>query len=167
MMARSLWVGLLALALPTLVQAGTPTASKPAVRIVEAEFGLLSGLDTLRPTLTPTRTVPLVEGQQYGWRLKVNQRKTQLRWRESFTLPAAPQTWGETPGSVQQHISADQLTSVTERTEVASTGYLYNFWAVAPGDPAGHYVIKVSIDNGPTEVFEFDVVAPSETAPQQ
>ena len=36
-------------------------------------------------------------------------------------------------------------------------GVIQNIWVVAPGDPKGHYIMRVTIDGGNQQVFEFDV----------
>jgi hypothetical protein len=39
----------------------------------------------------------------------------------------------------------------------ASSGLIANAWNVAKGDPPGHYIIRVAVEDQPTRQFDFDV----------
>ncbi|MDR2874633.1 MAG: hypothetical protein LBV44_01705 [Methylobacillus sp.] len=132
-----------------------PTQAADDVEIVSSSFGLFYDLDSDNPAFVPTNLVPLTPKQSYGWIIQVSTDKPQIKWREEFTLPAKPETWGIDDST--SRTSADGLTTTTERTVAAEDGILYNVWDVAPGDPKGHYVMRVFVDDKLAATFEFDV----------
>lgn len=123
------------------------------VQIVDAKFGLIS---PHYPGIIPTNHVPLTGGTTYGWVILVKTDKARVHWTEEFTLPKAPVTWGSV---LQDHrISADGTTSIKEGSADMREGpVIYNAWSVAEGDPAGIYRIRVTLDDGLTQQFEFEV----------
>ncbi|MGX5652722.1 hypothetical protein ACWKW4_20900 [Hydrogenophaga borbori] len=127
------------------------------VRIEKAAFGLFER-DGEKVTFSPTKTVPFSVGQGYGWVVKLDTKKETVRWREEFTLPAAPIHWdGDSlPGSSQQ-VSADGRTSTLERDVALNNGVVLNAWSVAEGDPRGRYTIRLFVADAEPVVFEFDV----------
>jgi hypothetical protein len=133
----------------------SPLASE--TEILRAEFGLFNPPESGDPLFVPTNTVPLVEHQGYGWVINLRTNKSRVRWREEFTLPAAPVTWsaGDIPGD--QKISPDRKVSVIDREVEPENGMIYNSWSVAPGDPKGRYVIRVIIEDTLERVFVFEV----------
>ena len=130
---------------------------KPEVSLVLAEFGLFNPLDSGEQVFVPSRTVPHNENQRYSWIVFLDTKKTTVRWREEFTLPAAPAIWdsAETQGS--QFISEDKRVSILHKEVEPQQGLISHSWTVAPGDPKGRYIIRVIIENRLEEVFEFDV----------
>ena len=129
----------------------------PRVSIVRAEFGLFNSTESEEQAFVPTRTVPFTEKQSYGWVILLETKKPKIRWREEFTLPAAPATWGDVETQGSQSISEDRRVSITEREVETDQGLIFNSWAVAPGDPKGRYFIRVIVENSVEQVFEFDV----------
>ncbi|SFN66513.1 hypothetical protein SAMN05660284_02008 [Formivibrio citricus] len=83
--------------------------------------------------------------------------KPKIKWREEFTLPAKPDTWGNPEPLGTRSVSTDGRVSITEREVSPERGIIFNSWAVAPGDPKGRYVIRVFIEGVLASVFEFDV----------
>lgn len=134
-----------------------PKAVAADMEVVRAEFGLFNPPDSGKPAFVATRQVPLVPGQVYGWVVMVNPTQEEVSWREEFTLPGKPATWGGSDPNASQTISSDQKTSVKEGKVVPDRGVIANTWAVAPGDPQGRYVIRVFIGNRLARTFEFDV----------
>ncbi|HEV2531562.1 hypothetical protein [Phenylobacterium sp.] len=128
--------------------------SAPATtEVLQSTFGVFSG-DAPNMQFTPTTKISRAAKPNYGWVIQVKTDKPSVHWREEFTLPAAA-TWGVEGGPTR--VSKDRRTAVTERDVAPSEGLILNSWAVADGDPAGHYVIKVSVDGGPEQRFDFDV----------
>lgn len=127
------------------------------LHVVRAEFGLFNASG-----FVPSNRVPLVEGQTYGWRIVLKTNKTKVRWREEFTLPVAPATWGDAETKGLNSVSSDKRVSVMEREESSVDGVIVNSWAVVAGDPVGHHVMRVLIDNRYEYIFQFDV----QSAPQ-
>jgi hypothetical protein len=129
----------------------------PEDRIISAEFGLFNPPDSGKELFVPTSMVPLTENQGYGWVILLETRKPKIRWREEFTLPSAPSTWGDAVPEGSHAISGDGRVSVLDREVEPEQGIISNSWTVAPGDPKGRYVIRVIIEGTLERVFEFDV----------
>jgi hypothetical protein len=134
--------------------AENPTAQD--VVIVRAEFGLFNTSGSSEQRFVPSSTVPYVVDRGYGWIILIETKKPKVRWREELTLPAPPATWGEPEKRGTQSISDDKRVSVIEREVEPKDGLIFNVWAVAAGDPKGHYVIRVIIEDHAEHVFEFD-----------
>jgi hypothetical protein len=156
------FLGLLALillsngvALAATTEKGLPASSE--VEIIRAEFGLFNPPGSGKPPFVSARTVPHRENQGYGWVILLKTNKARIKWREEFTLPSPPTTWGEAELENSQSISEDRRVSVVEREVEPDEGFIFNAWDVAPGDPAGRYIIRVIIENTLERVFEFDV----------
>jgi hypothetical protein len=134
----------------------TPPA--PDVEVLHADFGLFKSAPGGERVFKPSTVVPLKNGQHYGWSIVLRTSKPKVRWREEFTLPSPPSTWTseEWPGA-SQTISQDRMTSIFESDAIPINGVIENIWEVAPGDPKGHYTIRVTIDGGNQQVFEFDL----------
>jgi hypothetical protein len=137
-----------------------PSAVQPMIPediIISAEFGLFNPPDSGKEPFVPTRVVPLTENQSYGWIILLETRKPKIRWREEFTLPSAPSTWGDGVPDASRAICGNGRVSVMEREVEPEQGRISNSWSVAPGDPRGRYVIRVIIEGNLERVFEFDV----------
>ena len=140
--------------------AETPSESLGAAKgyeVVSAEFGLFNSTSSTAADFAPTAVVPLTPNQGYGWVMRLRTAKPKIQWREEFTLPASPGTWGVPEPLGTRAVSEDGRTSVTEREVSPDQGLIYNSWAVAPGDPKGRYVIRVFVEGDLAKVFEFDV----------
>jgi hypothetical protein len=152
------------LALAALLLGGcavAPVESKlPAsasVEVVKATFGLFNRQGTDKPSFVPSNVVPLVVDQSYGWVMLIKTDASTVRWREEFTLPAAPATWGGPERIGTRAMSDDGRTMITEREVAPRHGLIFNLWSVAAGDPAGAYRMRVSIDGHWVHTFEFQV----------
>jgi len=142
----------------TVLASVDETPPAPDIEVIHADFGLFNPSPSGGWVLTPSAIVPLRKGQHYGWSILLKTSKPTVKWREEFTLPSSPGTWGndESP-VVKQTVSQDRLTSVVEVEAIPVEGVIENIWEVAPGDPKGHYMIRVTIEGGNPQVFEFDV----------
>ena len=105
-----------------------------------------------------TNTVPLVEGQSYGWIIRLGSEFAKVKWREVFELPARPETWGRGEESGRHEITEDGRICITEREVVVRDGYIQSFWDVAAGDPLGDHVIRVYVNDVLLGTFHFKVV---------
>lgn len=126
---------------------------------LEAVFGrfkLAANNDVL--DFKVSNTVPLVVNQTYGWVMKLKQMTGKVRVLERMTLPQAPKTW-ETGGNAYG-TSADRKTISMDVTLTVYNGTVSNSWDVLKGDPPGHYLISVFIENSAPVQFEFDVIDP-------
>jgi hypothetical protein len=151
------WSGFAGLALAAAVGAidARPPADAPAVEILDAAFGVFDASSDWPPAFTPAAVVPCLPGQAYGWTLRVKTAQPQVRWREEFTLPAAPRSWGASDPN--RALSDDARVAVTDRTEAPEDGVIRNIWTVAPGDPKGAYEIKVTVEGVAPVTFRFEV----------
>ncbi len=132
-------------------------ATPAKVAVVGARFGLFQISSFGLAGFSPAKTVPLKPGQAYGWVIDLKTNQTEVSWKEEFTLPAKPKTWGDPETVGSRSTSADGRTTTTQRRVSVDGGAIFNAWSVAPGDPAGRYVIRVSVEGLPAQVFEFDV----------
>jgi len=129
--------------------------AEPAVRIEQSAFGVFDRTPDGRVDFKPSKTVPLTPNQEFGWIIGVTTTKPTVKWREEFTVPTPPETWGPTEG--KHEISADRKVSILEREVTLERGFLFNSWSISPGDPKGRHVIRVTVEDAPPVVFEFDV----------
>ncbi|WP_022664944.1 hypothetical protein [Desulfospira joergensenii] len=121
-------------------------------------FGIIVQDQQGKEKFQPTNTVPFIEGQSYGWIIKLSPEFTKVKWKEVFELPASPDTWGAGEASGGNKISEDRKVSIIEKEVAVEDGYIQNFWSVAPGDPLGDYVIRVYINDLLLETFHFRVI---------
>ena len=125
--------------------------------VIRAEFGIFNQANSGKPAFVPATVVPFTPNQGYGWIMLLRTTKPKIKWREEFTLPVKPNTWGDPEPLGTRSVSTDGRTSVTEREVSPDRGLIFNTWAVAPGDPRGRYVIRVFVEGSLAKVFEFDV----------
>jgi hypothetical protein len=115
------------------------------VQAAPAQFGVVDGTGRF----TETEVVPLVIGQEFGWRMPVGE-GTHV-WREVLVAPAAPREWiGD-----DLQIENNGLVGVTERTEVARNGLIEHGWIITEGDPAGPYEMQLFVDDKHVSTFRF------------
>ncbi len=151
-----LWTGWSTAALNPKVAPKMDRSMAADIEILRTDFGLVNPPESGKPAFISTKEVPMIENQGYGWIIHLQTKKPKIRWREEFTLPAAPTTWGDR--EAQKHsISEDKKVSVLEREVEPEDGLIFNFWSIAAGDPKGRYVIRVIIEDTLERVFEFEV----------
>lgn len=139
-------------------ESSSACASEPAVVVVtSAQFGLIKTHPSKPDTFIPKRVLPLRVNQGYGWRIRLNSNQATVKWREEFTLPAKPKTWGAAEEAGSRAVSDDGRVSVTEREVTPDNGVIANTWYVAPGDPAGRYQIRVFVEGQLVKTFAFVV----------
>ena len=144
------------------IAASAPPDAKKVIpesefEVVRSRLVLVHGLGTKEPRFEPTEKVPLKPGQSFGWVIELQTQKPKIKWREEFALPAPPQSWGPTEKQDKRRISEDKKMSVIEREVEVDRGLIFNFWTLAPGDPAGRYEIRVFVEGVQAATFEFDV----------
>lgn len=128
-----------------------------AVDIISAEFGLLEPGSPGEMTLTPTTVVPWVANQGYGWKITLRNPPASVAWREEFTLPARPESWGSAGTVGDRTLSADGKTLVTAAQVTPTQGVIAHSWQILPGDPKGRYVMRVSVEGKLAKTFQFTV----------
>jgi hypothetical protein len=139
-----------------MAQGARPSAAA-VVTVLRADFGLVAPPGSAQPTFLPSSTVPLQVDQGYGWVIRVRTPLRTVRVHEVLSLPAAPATWGDPEPGLKRRVSADERTATTETVLPVRDGVVSQSWAVAPGDPAGRYVLRVRIEDAPQQSFTFTV----------
>ncbi|MFH7025919.1 MAG: hypothetical protein ACHBN1_11070 [Heteroscytonema crispum UTEX LB 1556] len=134
------------------------SVSAKAIAVAKAEFGVVRVDSKGKVILIPTSTVPLQEGNKYGWRIRLKDYKGVVTWREVLRLPKLPQTWSTVHGE-DFSISATGTAGETTRTEYTPNGVIENFWTITSGDPIGKHRIEVYVNNHSIANFGFEVVA--------
>jgi len=145
---------------PKLKSADSPQESSMIdlaidLEIVRSEFGLFGKSESGRLVFQSSNTIPLKEGQGYGWFIELRTTKPSIKWREEFILPAAPETLGVAGSTARHSISVDRKTITTEREVTPQSGLISNVWTVAAGDPKGRHLIRVYVEGRLARSFEF------------
>ncbi|MBA3393440.1 MAG: hypothetical protein H0T89_12385 [Deltaproteobacteria bacterium] len=104
--------------------------------------------------------LPRVQGQRFGWRIKVRCTGP-VKFRELMKLPSAGD-WSETTDLPGTTISEDATTTTTVDYAACKAGWVEHLWVVAENDPAGTYVITVELDGHATQTFRPRFVEPTE-----
>lgn len=131
----------------------------PGVRIERAEFGVIRDLGSPAALLTPTRVVKR-DGRPIGWVIDLRTEKPEVRWREEFVMPVAPEKWGLPPDSTDVRppmISADRRMATTERRSVPAGGTIDHTWSLDATDPTGPHTMRVYVEDVLVATFEFEV----------
>lgn len=143
----------------TASAASKPTATQAVVapKVGDAEFGLFKMTASGNWQFTPATVVPNKPGQHFGWVLHVEPRHHSVQWREEFTLPAQPQTWGKLELAGVRVISGDGRTVMTKRESLVRKGLIFNVWEIAVGDPSGPSQIQVFLGDKQVGDFSFEI----------
>ncbi|WP_411841130.1 hypothetical protein [Sphaerospermopsis aphanizomenoides] len=128
------------------------------ITVLKSEFGVRIVDAQGKANFFPTIKVPLKKGDAYGWRIKLQNYRGKVKWREVLRLPKAPETWATQEKNENFSLSVDGTTAVTKRTETSANGVIENFWKIAPGDPLGKHKIEVYVDERLVATFEFETV---------
>jgi hypothetical protein len=145
---------LLAVSLATIACGDPAPATDAQTEIVRSDFGVFERTET-DMSFTPATLLNLSDQPEYGWVMQVKTDHPTVHWREEFTLPAPAAHWGTEGFNTQ--VSQDAKTAVTEREVEAGNGVILNAWKAAPGDPKGHYIMRVVVDGSAERTFEFDL----------
>ena len=141
--------------------AGTTNSNQPIINqqivVNKTEFGVKIVNPEGKVNFFPTTTVPLKEGDAYGWKITLDNYQGNVKWREVLTLPQPPETW-TTQDNKNFSISADGKTATSTRTVTPVNGVIENFWIISPGDPLGKHQIEVYIDERLIGTFAFEIV---------
>ena len=141
--------------------AGTTNSNQPIINqqivVNKTEFGVKIVNPEGKVNFFPTTTVPLKEGDAYGWKITLDNYQGNVKWREVLTLPQPPETW-TTQDNKNFSISADGKTATSTRTVTPVNGVIENFWIISPGDPLGKHQIEVYVDERLIGTFAFEIV---------
>ncbi len=146
----SLTLGLFLTALAAAQGLGGVTS---AVRVLSAEAGLFGPPGTEPKQFTPSRTIPLKDGQVFGWKMSLQTGKTGVLVREELTLPSEPNTWGDPEPGLKRKTSPDGRTATTEVWLEPKDGVIFHTWSVTQGDPKGIWLLRVWVDGQAERVF--------------
>lgn len=133
--------------------AAGPPQAQARVTVTQAHAGLLGPPAAAPSQFVPSTTLPLQDGQQFGWRMQLQTKLTTVRVREELTLPTEPRTWGDPEPELKRKTSADGRTATTEMLLVPVDGVIQFSWTVTRGDPAGTWVLKVQVEDLPVQTF--------------
>jgi hypothetical protein len=142
-----LCIGVAAVTFGLVAREPAPTGQE----LERAAFGVLDDSGCL----SPSDTVPLVPGQQFGWQLPVDDQGLHT-WREVLITPTAPRQWL----GADLTIVEDGKVGITERTELATSGSLAHAWTITDGDPAGQHVLELWLDGRFVQRMAFATVLP-------
>ena len=131
----------------------------PDLELVSAEFGLVKNAEDGTIEIVPAKSIPLVAGQGFGWRLHFRTTRKVLALREELVLPAAPKEW-TSDGDPAFKLSPDGKIAKTEAVVVLADGMIQKVWTVIDGDPSGDYEIRLSIEGQLVRTFKFKVEPP-------
>ena len=129
-------------------------------KLDRTEFGVVT--DREGPSkdwqIHPVVVIPNLPGVQYMWKLKTNF-KAPVFVREEFILPEAPSTWKVRSSSAQLVDGGREC--VMESFQPVDEGWVGHAWTVSPGDPAGLYEIRISLNGRLAHKFVFNVGEPT------
>ncbi len=129
------------------------THAQARVIVTQAQAGLLGPPAAALSQFVPSTMLSLHDGQQFGWRMKLQTQLATVRVREELTLPTEPRTWGDPEPDLKRKTSADGRTATTELLLVPVDGVIQFSWTVTRGDPAGTWVLKVQVEDLPVQTF--------------
>lgn len=138
---------LVALAQPALAQT-----------VLESDFTISVPNGSGEPVVESTTLVPLLAGTCYNWHLRLGKVKGDVDVTETYTLPAAPETWGLSEGS-DIVVSDDKLSATSTLSLTPEDGWIASGWCVSEGDPEGDYTFEIRSGDKLLETFEFELRA--------
>ena len=144
-----------ALLVGACLQVAAVGPARPAANVIitQAQAGLLGPPAAAAAQFVPSAQLPLQDGQEFGWRMQLKTKLTQVRVREELTLPTEPRTWGDPEPGLKRRTSADGRTATTELLLMPVDGVIQFTWTVTRGDPAGAWVLKVQVEDLPAQTF--------------
>ena len=89
------------------VSAQSNVAGSSSLRILSAQAGLFGESGTETTQFIQSATVPLKDGQAFGWRMWVQTAKKRVLVREELSLPEEPKTWGDPEPDIRRKTTPD------------------------------------------------------------
>jgi hypothetical protein len=131
-----------------------------AAEILDADFGLFDASNPRELVFESTRTVPLREGQRYGWIVQLRTKQRSVAVREEYVLPNAGTEAGPR-GDLKREstlsIPLPRRSQVSQRQLTPIDGRIFGEWAVGPGDPPGRRHLQVIVEGEVAASFEYEV----------
>jgi hypothetical protein len=126
----------------------------PPVTIINAEFGIFEIAAGREVDFVPTREVPHVEGQRYGWMIELNTTRRSVAVREEYLLApdkeiSAADNRIDIPLPRRNQVSQRQLVPVGRR--------IVGEWAVGPREPPGKRHLQVIVEGELAGDFQYEV----------
>jgi len=135
------------------VSAQSNIANTSSLRVHSAQAGLFGEPGTETTQFTQSASVPLKDGQAFGWRMSVQTAKKRVFVREELTLPQEPKTWGDPEPDIRRRTTSDGRTAITEVWLEPKDGFIFHTWTITKGDPKGIWVLKVSVEAQAERIF--------------
>ena len=126
----------------------------PPVTITRAEFGVFEADAGREIAFVPTREVPHVEGQRYGWMIDLLTGKRSVAVREDYLL-APDKAVSEADGRIE--IPLPRRNQVSQRQLVPVGGRIIGEWAIGPLEPPGRRHLQVIVEGELAGDFEYEV----------
>jgi hypothetical protein len=137
---------------PAIVVTPAPEVKRPREPL-EAELGAIDAAGAFHPT----RDIALFAGSVFGWRIHLPCTGNELvRFREELRVPAAGD-WDVDPSMT---ISADQRTATVRSAAECNDGSIAKSWTVSPGDPAGLWTLRVTVEGYAPQTFRARFASP-------
>lgn len=148
-----------AMAQTTSVEQVSSLPTIPELTLKQFRFGVLHDSDTATPKLEQTLVVTRGNAP-FGWTISLDTNKSAVRWREEFTMPVPPKSWGSAKDATDVYpmrLSADKRTATTERLVTVGRSELSHRWTLEPGDPAGLHTMRVWVEDVLVATVNFEV----------
>ena len=136
------------------------TAQSQTISIETAEFLVfLYDSEDNEQFVFQSNLVPLIPDRVcYGWRIRLAGAEGLVRFKEVFSVPAEPESWGEENNEFNTTVIAkDRMTAVTEMFIPLQDDWIDNNWCIADGDAEGKHSMEVHINGQFAKRFDFQV----------
>jgi len=135
----------------------TKRSSTSSVKITHSYAGLLIKEPSGRYSYQDLHIIPMREGQAFGWWMRVESDRVQMRCREELEFPSPPpdSALAPEPAAVKM-IAPDGRTIITEKVFYPRNHWLSHIWTMHKNYPRGKYVFRVYLDDIPVGVFPFE-----------
>ncbi len=124
----------------------------PDLLVTEAHFGLFGSNQAGNTVFAPGTVVPRVEGQQYGWVLRVKTPRQKVKWREEILARAGLE---EAVAGESSAGPREKQLAVNEGETAPQGGVLGSVWTVGLDNSPGTYKLLVYVDDVLVRTFAF------------
>jgi hypothetical protein len=114
------------------------------ITVESIQMGVLENQDN--NLFTATQNIPLVEKTAYGWRMQLNVKNRKINWREVYSIPSPPKSWGIADSTNYIKVHSNRMQSESKQSTFTSHGVVDNYWVVLPGDPVGDQSMQVFVE---------------------
>jgi hypothetical protein len=128
----------------------------PIVEILTSDSGIIKKNDDGKPELTKTKIIPYKIGNSYYWRLAYRSNLPLISYTQEVNVEEKG-VWG-VKNTEKYEIYNGGRSIKMYYDDKKNTGFLYGFWTIAEGDPAGKVSIVVTIEKDVKRNFEYELV---------